>query len=189
MDAAIAATLAQVVPVLMLTLLFEVRARRRPLGTRRSRLAIGLGFVGNLSVATLALLDEFTLFSVMQNPEADWRSGFAWWASLVLFFLVTVRWAATTALAQLIAEQGPAVRSGVAAYKDGVTTGLEELARSPSLVLADLVELVAQSSTLTTREVWRIFRGSNEFLLGLREAFAALPSVFVSAFTDLFRRK
>ncbi|MBT1679547.1 hypothetical protein [Curtobacterium aurantiacum] len=189
MDAAIAATLAQVVPVLMLTLLFEVRARRRPTVARQSRLAIAFGFLGNLTVASLALLDEFTLLSLMQTPGENWRAGFAWWVSLVLFVLVTVRWAATTALAQLVAAQGPAVRSGIAAYRDGVSEGLAELARSPSLVIADAVELLGESTKITWREVGLLFRGSDEFFDALRDAFRSVPGVFFGALIDLFKRK
>lgn len=149
-DAAVAGILAQVIPVLFLTLLFEVRVR--PASNRRSALGIAIGFFGNLAVAVTAILLEFGLLGTVQHHVVDKNARVLWVASIVLFSIVLVRWIATTTIAKIVAANGSALRKEMAASTAALAYGfreyfktiggvLAEFALAPSQVVADILQI------------------------------------------------
>jgi len=148
MNPSVAATLAQIIPVLFLTLLFEIKVRETVAG--RSRLAIALGFLGNLAVATTAVALEFSLLNIVQMNGVESGARFEWIASIALFIIVVARWVATTTLARIVANNGPT-------FKAALTNSLKQFDKTfqfsdifiaflvaPSQVFANLLVAMAE---------------------------------------------
>jgi hypothetical protein len=90
--------LAQIVPVLMLTMLFEIRVRKR----RALRAgAIVAGFIGNFFVAVLALVLELMLLGGLNVGGFTNAEGLWVWVG-ILFGIVVLRWVLTSAGFEII---------------------------------------------------------------------------------------
>jgi len=101
MEPAVAATLAQIVPVLFLTMLFEVRLRPK---TESSVLGVVFGFLGNLAVAVGCIVLEFSLLGIVQSNSPATEANWVWTGGVVLFSVVVFRWTATTAFIRFAAS-------------------------------------------------------------------------------------
>lgn len=147
MTSSVASTLAQIIPVLFLTLLFEVRVR--PAVEQRSKLGIVLGFLGNLIVAFGAIALEFGLLGIAQRGPmldgADW----VWRGCFVLFAIVLIRWMATTTATKILASTSALLRDNAMqsiATNEVLLTYVETVKKSP-IALATQI-LIAPSQVL-----------------------------------------
>lgn len=152
MDAATCAVLAQVVPVLFLALLFEVRQAPR---VRQSALGILLGFIGNLSVAIVAIVVEFLLIGGVQKGAVSSGAEFIWIACMAFFVIVVLRWVAGQTVAQILARETGAVGAEIGRQYIAVGVGMAHflmevrnaalaVLQSPAQVLADTLVLFAE---------------------------------------------
>lgn len=166
MDGETAAALAQVVPVLMLTLLFEIRVRRSESDPRPRLRAVILGFAFNLAVAALAIAVEFGLLAVVQAGRLSDGAEFLWWGSFALFAIVMLRWVTTTALAQVVRDRSPSIRSGLAAFNGGLVAGITETLRFPAASLADAMAIFGEA----------LIRACADVITGINRGLAEIGS-------------
>lgn len=158
MSASVAATLAQIVPVLMLTLLFE--SKLRPDHARElSPLAVIFGFIGNLGLAALAIITEFSL--LLSSNKGDTGSGAEplWLMSGTLFVLVVLRWAATSLATRVVIKPmtETAFRGARGVLHETAVFVVEGLI-SPAQILANLVATIVDTAWVLLLEMSRVMR-------------------------------
>jgi hypothetical protein len=171
MTAETCGVLAQIVPVLMLTLLFEIRARkRRPV---RAGVVIA-GFFGNLLVASLALILEFVLLAGL-NAGGFKEAFVVWFMVGLLFGIVVLRWVFTSSGFEIInREMAPEKSIARAqkfatllvnftdAYLNAIASAIEGLFRATTWLVEHIAELPVWLAETVTGDRRRRRRAEDE---------------------------
>ncbi|WP_157696924.1 hypothetical protein [Leifsonia sp. 21MFCrub1.1] len=180
MDRGTAGIIAQLVPVLMLSLLFEARLR----SPKRSALGLFLGFLGNLSIAVAAIVLEFGVLGTAQHSHGSQDARWMWLILVVLFAGVLLRWVATSTAIRAAASSEyvrQILTAGLASFEVArdFWTVLFQVVAAPSEVLAVGVRSLGQglvaigtSAALAFRDVARgLVSAFHSIAEGLRAAF------------------
>lgn len=210
MDAATAAALAQVVPVIMLTLLFEIPVRRRINAPSPRVRTVFLSFIWNLVVGSVAIATEFGLLGVVQHDGIRSNAEWMWIPVFALFVIVILRWTATTALGQLVRENGPVLKTGIAEFRNGVVAGATSVLSNPFDALVQAMALVIGALAVSFASVGRIYARAfldiwsaarmpgptlvafmgdvGASVVAAISSVSSLPRFFIEAVRDLFRK-
>lgn len=188
MSPATAATLAQVLPVLMLTLLFETKLRA-PQRRSLTPLAVVLGFLGNFSLAVAAVVAELALLQTVNSETATRPAQWLWVVSIGLFSVVVLRWAATSVAGQMIRssavvkELSAGFRFAFLSFAHNAVEGFVSPAQAVADVLVLLVRTIAEMinalSRLTAQVAEFVARTVNNVIASWTKAVSrALRSLF-----------
>jgi len=176
MDTATAESLAQIVPVLLLTLLFEARAK--PLSNDSRSLTILLAFIGNLGIAVTAVVVEFRLLGVIQSGRSTRDAEWIWWGSMALFCLVLLRWVSVSAARSVVQRATRPLAAGIA---NGVVGSVSGVASGTTAVVNSIWEY---ERTFFDNVYEHVFENVFEMV---SYPASALASIATAMFTNISR--